>query len=110
MSLEYTTREILVYPENGEVSWGDGAMFPHPLFGWKSANLRQTTIGAEDALGVAEANGGQAYRESIENTCQTFVGLSGDRGWYITYVGKGGSLGLALQIDPYSGKISSSAP
>lgn len=69
---EYSMRGILMEPEYGYVAWGGDAYYYRPLFGWKSINLEEMTVTAEEALHRAEASGGLEARQSWE-TCQVSV-------------------------------------
>lgn len=77
-TLGYTTRELLISPQFGNVTWGDGANFPYPLLGWKSIKLDKIKITAEEALRIAEENGGRKARLAVNNECTIQVRLTGD--------------------------------
>ncbi len=47
-------------PKYGYVEWGGGANAPRLLFGWKNIDLDRM-IDPENALGIAEENGGKNY-------------------------------------------------
>ncbi len=103
--IRYATRELVIDPLRGEVSSAGTTNFPHPIFGWKGVNLVQIKVTADDALKMAEEDGGRAIRLSNQNACSINIGLSGYRGWYIWYEGKNGLSIYNIQIDPYTGQI-----
>lgn len=99
-----TWREIEVNPEYGYVAWGNGARYPHPLLGWKSVDLDRLKVTAEEAIRIAEENGGTEARLKIENRCYIHLSLTPDNyeGWEVDY---GYSSGFRILIDPYTGKV-----
>lgn len=103
----YSAREIEIAPLYSDVTWGGGTNYPHPILGWKSVDLIKIKVNAEDALRIAEENGGKAARESVENQCRISIGLSGGSGWKVAYAGNSSSpLYLyKIEIDPYTGQI-----
>jgi len=104
--IRYTTQNFFISPEYEEVIWAGGATFPHPLIGWENIRLRQIQISAEDALAIAEANGGKETRELVNNDCSIHVRLAGDEAWQILiYQNDTGSSLFRMSIDPESGKI-----
>ena len=104
--IRYTTQNFFISPEFGEVIWAGGANFPRPLIGWKNIRLSQIQITAEDALAIAEANGGKETRELVNNQCTIHVRLAGDETWQILiYQNDTGSSLFRMTIDPESGKI-----
>ena len=73
---EYSFHMIGVYPRAGEVEWG-GSEFPRSLFDrWHYIDLEKLTIALEDALQLAEVNGGAEKRLSVNNHCTVAVSLS----------------------------------
>jgi hypothetical protein len=106
---QYTTREVLITPLNGDLSWGGGANFPHPIFGWKSIDLSRLKITAEDALRIAEDNGGKSFCLSKQNGCSLSLILEplAYDGWSVEYeyVGNNGLSFFNIHIDPYTGKV-----
>jgi hypothetical protein len=105
--IEYAAREIRITPESGEVSVGEDANFPHPLVGWRSINLGTLKLSADDALQVAEQNGGKEFRSNARNDCRIHVNLNPnvDRAdWLVFYSVSDGSI-FEVYIDPYSGGV-----
>ncbi len=103
--LLYTAREIFITPQYHNVSWGGNTNFPRPILGWKSINLSALKVTAENALSIAEENGGKAARLSVQNKCSISLLLSGDTGWDVLYGGNGGLSNFHIRIDPYTGKV-----
>jgi hypothetical protein len=100
--IKYAWRSIYVVPEYLDVAWGGGAYFSHPIFGWKKIDLSRLKITAEEALKIAEANGGKEARSRIGNKCNIGLLLLPEYydGWKVDY----GS-DFEILIDPYTGKI-----
>ena len=69
---KYSVRGIDMDPGHGYVAWGGDTYYHRPLFGWKSINLEEMTVTAEEALRRAEASGGLEARQSWEK-CQVIV-------------------------------------
>jgi len=104
--IRYTTQNFFISPEYGEVIWAGGSTFPHPLIGWENIRLRQVQITAEDALAIAEMNGGKETRQLADNKCKIHVGLDGDKTWQILiYQNDTGSSLFRMAIDSESGNI-----
>ena len=104
---DYTTREVLITPQYGNVSWGGGMYFQRPRSGWKSIDLNRLTVTADDALRIAEENGGKSFRLTKQNQCSISLILNIDAydGWRVTYQGNDDLSIFKVQIDPYTGKV-----
>jgi hypothetical protein len=111
-SLRYESREIQIRPLDGEVSWGGGARFPHPILGWRGLDLNKLKVTGEEALQIADAAGGKLARLSAADSCAIRMNLNRDAGWSIWYESGDGTLIYTAYIDPSTGKITkqSSAP
>jgi hypothetical protein len=73
----YATREIVVKPLAKEIDWAGNMDFPRPfLFSWKSIDLEKLKVTTDDALQLAEANGGKAARQAVNNDCNILVALA----------------------------------
>ena len=104
--IRYTTQNFFIAPEYGEVIWAGGANFPHPFIGWKNIRLSQIQITAENALAIAEENGGKETRQLVDNECRIHVRLAGDGAWQIViYQNDTGSSLFRIVIDPETGDI-----
>ena len=98
-----TWREIEISPKYAFVAWGGGAKYRHPLLGWKSIDLNRLKVTAEDAIRIAEENGGREARLRAQNRCNIHLLLMPERykGWLIDYQ----SADFEIQIDLYTGKV-----
>jgi len=103
--LTYTAREMLVTPRYGDVSWGGGTDFPRPILGWKSVDLKRLKVTAEDALRIAEENGGITVRLAVQNKCTISLILLGYESWDVAYEGSNGLFIFQIKIDPYTGQV-----
>ena len=104
--IRYTTQNFSISPEYEQAVWAGGATFPRPLIGWKYVRLNQIQVAAEDALAIAEENGGRETRQLVDNDCRIHVRLAGDMTWQILiYQNDTGSSLFRMVIDPESGKI-----
>jgi hypothetical protein len=88
----YTTRIMRIQPFLGLARWGDGTSYP-PVRQWEGVELTTARITAEDALKIAEENGGRKLRLKADNKCIMSVsspalGSSGpnNRNWYVQYI------------------------
>jgi hypothetical protein len=102
-----TGRGYLISPQYGDVEWGGRQNFPYPFpSGWKSVDLEKVKITAEDALRIADENGGRKSRMSVQNQCKINVSLSGYTNWEVyIYSYKTGNSIFRMVIDPYTGKV-----
>lgn len=86
----YYTRRVGIYLWGKEADWAGGAVSPRPYFGWKNVDLKKFKISADDAFQIAEANGGKAIRQAVNNLCHFNMVISpnGDFGnWQVQYYG-----------------------
>jgi hypothetical protein len=101
----YAGRGYLVTPQYGDVEWGSGPNYPHPVIGWKSVNINKVKITAEEALAIAEQNGGKEARLLVNNECNITTQLSGYSGWRIfIYRNDTGASIFRMEVDPSTGK------
>jgi len=74
---------------------------------WKAIDLEETNITADDALLIAETNGGREIRKSVDNECNISVSFSpvpgSFDGWEIRYYQNPGTL-FELKVDPTNGE------
>ena len=104
--IRYATQDFFISPRYGQVTLAGGSNLPHPLFGWKNIRLGRIQITAEDALTIAEENGGKESRLLVGNKCSLHVGLSGDKVWRVyIYHDDTSALIFRMAIDPETGKI-----
>jgi len=104
--IRYTTQDFFISSQYGQATWAGGSNFPRPLFGWKNIRLGRIQITAEDALTIADDNGGRETRLLAGNKCNIHVTLSGDNVWraYI-YHDDTNALIFRMEIDPSTGRI-----
>jgi hypothetical protein len=102
----YAGRQLLIRPAYGDIISGSGTTYPYPTFGWSNIDLKKIKFTANDALNIAEMNGGRQFRTSIKDECRVSVAYTaGDKnGWIISYNSRKGSLRFDVQVDPYTGK------
>lgn len=97
----YATRQIEVWPLSKEAIWAGNANFPRPfLFGWKEIDLGKLKVTMDDALRMAEANGGKAARQAANNNCSitiTLVPNVDDGNWHVYY----DSTTFQFSVSPY---------
>lgn len=103
----YRVHEMQIYPSGNGVSWGSDDNWPSPLFGWTSINLQRLRVTAENALQIAEKNGGNEFRAKAKNMCDIHLIIKpnpdGDNDWIVFYSANDGSDHFEVQIDPYTG-------
>lgn len=97
--LYYEAREMVISPSSSIVRWGDGRIYPRPIFGWNKIKLDKFNITADEALRIAEANGGKEIRLNEGNNCQISV-IGNDNEWTVLY-----SMLATYRIDASTGKI-----
>ncbi|MDQ3007345.1 MAG: hypothetical protein M3R47_18415 [Chloroflexota bacterium] len=104
--IRFTTQDFFISLPDGQATWAGGANFSRPLFGWKNIRLGRTQITAEDALTIAEENGGRESRLLVDNNCNTHVMLAGDNVWQVyMYHDDTRALIFRMEIDPSTGQI-----
>lgn len=97
------THNIEIDPKNKSVSAWQTNYYPS-LVTWKSIDLINTKISADEALQIAERDGGYSKRTAVNNSCNISVGISRDTanysGWIVIY-----SPSIFIdKIDPITGK------
>jgi len=74
---EYSVHMIGIYPRAGEGEWGGNVKFSRSLFDkWYYIDLEKLKVALEDALQIAEDNGGEQARLSVNNLCTVDLSLS----------------------------------
>lgn len=105
----YTARYIEIYPLASIVYWAGDTEFPISS-GWAAIDLSKFKITADDALRIAEENGGIETRARAHNYCSISVNLpahKNDQRWDVAYYY---SPSFEIIIDPYSGKYEVPTP
>ena len=104
--IRFTTQDFFISLPHEHATWAGGANFAHPLFGWENIRLGRTQITAEDALTIAEENGGRESRLLVDNNCSIHVELSGDNIWRVySYHNDTRALIFRMEIDPSTGQV-----
>jgi hypothetical protein len=104
--IRFTTQDFFISLPHEQATWAGGANFAHPLFGWENIRLGRTQITAEDALTIAEENGGRESRLLVDNNCTIHVMLAGDNVWQVyMYHDDTRALIFRMEIDPSTGQI-----
>jgi hypothetical protein len=106
----YSTRHIEIDPLFGIVRWGYNETYPQPIlfYKWNNLDLLASKISADDAMKIANANGGETARRKVDNDC--YVNLrapvsfkSNNDHWGIDIISN--RLVFEIYIDPYTGQI-----
>ncbi|MFZ1476045.1 MAG: hypothetical protein WBV59_00265 [Anaerolineae bacterium] len=80
---------VLISPRRNQVGWTENELWP-VLGRQPSLDLTRIKVPVEQALRIAEAQGGQAARETAQNQCLIYLLLTASRaqnGWEVTYSG-----------------------
>ena len=106
LAIRYSARETVIHPLVDSVTWGGSRTYPRPLLGWRSIDLTRLTVSADDALKLAERNGGEEARLAVQNGCYVFMslGMQTGEGWSVMYSQNNGTTLFETLIDPYSGE------
>jgi len=70
-------------------------------------------VNAEDAVQIAEENGGREFRKAVSNSCSIVVALNPnpvDNGWLVAYFSNNGAVNYIININPYTGSYKISKP
>ncbi len=108
-TLHYTGRQIWMLPLDNVITWGGGANYPHPVLGWKSIDLEHLKISADEALRIAELNGGQTGRLGAGNGCLIHLTLLPDAyggEWSVMYTSTANKTLLDLNVNTKTGEVS----
>ncbi len=102
---KYTAHEIDIYPLYAGVSVAEETNLEQPMFDLGSVNLNKLKVTVDDALRIAEENGGRNFRLAIKNQCNmSFRISSNNQVWYINYSNQDSSSVFEMSIDPYTEK------
>lgn len=101
----YVTRLIEIDTYESVVSWGSGATYPQTTDRWNGVDLAGAKITADDALRIAEENGGEDERLQDSNNCLIYTDASRENNdkWELTYITVT-TPGIDMYIDFYTGK------
>lgn len=104
---ERIVHNIVIDPERSIVDvWA--LKYSPVVINWKTVDLASINVTADEALHIAESNGGKEKRNSVDNNCYVSVSFvpdsAGFDGWRVSYYQNPGVL-LELNIDPISGGI-----
>ena len=101
----YPTRHIEIYPLYGSVSTGSSSNFDSKYFvGSNQTDFTEFNITADNALQLAEENGGKAARLEHNNDCLILIRTpihTNDERWGVDYYP---GVYFEMTIDPYLGK------
>lgn len=101
---KYVTRQIDINPLAKLVTWGGGSDYPRSfLRPWRAMDFENFEITADEALQIADANGGKDARAKQKNDCGILVSLLQDHPnkWGVDYYFLAD---FHVLIDPYNGK------
>jgi len=98
---------IVIDPERSSVNvWA--LRYSPVVINWKTIDLTTAAITADDALQIAESNGGTETRNKVGDDCYISVSFFFDSasydGWTVSYYQNPGTL-LEINIDPITGDI-----
>ncbi len=100
----YDSRIVEISLWNGVVRWGDDTFSGSLLSNWSRVELTQFSVTAENALKIAEENGGKDARLDNKNSCGISVKAPNgflDNKWNVNYHS---GIDFNAIIDPYSGR------
>jgi hypothetical protein len=103
----YTTRHIEIEPYFGFVKWaGDAEYSRQILHTWNNVDLTRTKITADDALLIAEENGGKEVELKEAHVCLIFVRMpsqnNNNDSWYVHFAG---DHNFETLVDPFTGEF-----
>jgi hypothetical protein len=102
----YNAYEVTISSLYGSVQLSELPNLQRPVFGLNSINLDKLKITADDALQIAEENGGRDVRLNVDNKCRISIS-TGDQDWYVRYSKQDSSFISSIfeiDIDSYTGK------
>ena len=101
--------EVRINPRDKDFFGGQTEIYPRK-FRWKVIDPTKA-ITVDEALNIAETNGGSQFRESVHHECEIIVSyfpnnsLSYD-GWVVHYYDDiWGDKGYTIHIDPMTGEV-----
>jgi hypothetical protein len=100
----YTARHIELTPWKGVATWaGDGDFSTPFIFGWTNIKLMKFKTTAEQAVQIADENGGKIARLNNDNKCRVYVNIIKNN-WDVYY---NTPITLNVFINPFTGKVHS---
>lgn len=108
----YESRRIDISPQVKAVQWRGTSYFPRSSSEWKSVDIDNFKVTADDALQIAETNGGRDARLAIQNDCRISVNIPNIHydGWKVEYYSGGTTTIFKMDIDPLTGKYEIVSP
>jgi hypothetical protein len=107
----YIGRRISLIPATGVAEWaGDGNFSAPSVFGWQKIELTKFKTTAEQAVRIAEENGGKAARLNSKNKCSIYVDIDENvnrntkGGWLVHYSNM--ATPFSVFINPFTGRLS----
>jgi hypothetical protein len=94
---------MFVVPEENIARYFDVVYTPE-LKEWNYIDLSQINISAVKALQIADINGGEKFRDSVNNYCRIVESYDAEgkyKGWTLTYSAE--NQGFKINIDPSTG-------
>lgn len=99
----YTTRHISIKPYFGVIQWGSGATYTQSSSQyWNGIDMSDAKINADEALSIADENGGREARLQVDNECGVMISLRRDNNneyWYLEYAMIPDSLAYKFDLD-----------
>lgn len=99
-------RDLWINPTKNLVSWHEVEKYPN-VWGRETIDFTRIKIPVEEALRIAEKNGGDKARLSVGNSCIIYLLLSPGAqysGWQVSYSGNDAKDLFAIHIDPLTGE------
>lgn len=95
--------DIHIVPMEHSVWWTEIEYYPK-LANWGNLDQKQIKVSVNDALQIAEANGGREARLAVNNKCKfvAIIPIWEYNGWNLTYTGN--TQLFNINIDPVTGK------
>lgn len=104
---QYATRRIDISPQVKAAQWRGTAYFPHLFLSskWKSIDIHNFKVSADDALQIAETHGGRNTRITVQNECKILVSIpnSDNEEWEVEYYSSAWTK-FRMVINPFTGQ------
>jgi hypothetical protein len=105
-------RTIHVRPGDKSIDWWERQLLPIREK-WPVIDLSTVRVTVDEALALAESNGGNTARLSVSNECNIYLLLKLDafyEGWQVGYSGRGPKNIFKIYIEPFSGEYEVVSP